>query len=286
MVDDDGVLRCVLGDGTHPPRTSPTSSCGSAVPHRPSTHPRTCRSPPVPPSGNWTFSSAPARPAIPAQGAPHLRPLGLPQHAMSRHRLLPPVPPAAPQGGGPSRHTDRGGSGAHLARHLRGRRGYARRGPVVTVAQYLLRNAGYSVPLTDGGQWSPEMTSAIRNWQHRHGLAVSPDGTMTAETWETLAPEAFRDTIHQGEAEGRSRRVRPPARSPGPLRRTSRRSGPTWRPCGRNQVAWSPHLRQPSRRDRDACAHRGRLEDLARSAARRAGGGAVRLRFPTGRLAG
>ncbi|KAB1162324.1 peptidoglycan recognition protein family protein [Micromonospora sp. DT46] len=62
-------------------------------------------------------------------------------------------------------------------------------GPVVTVAQYLLRNAGYPVPLTDGGQWSPEMTSAIKDWQHRHGLAVSPDGTMTAGTWETLAPE-------------------------------------------------------------------------------------------------
>ncbi|TDB94961.1 N-acetylmuramoyl-L-alanine amidase [Micromonospora fluostatini] len=62
-------------------------------------------------------------------------------------------------------------------------------GPVGAVAQYLLRNAGYTIPLTDGGGWSPEMTSAIKDWQHKHGLEVSPNGTVTAETWETLAPE-------------------------------------------------------------------------------------------------
>ncbi|HZM81879.1 MAG TPA: N-acetylmuramoyl-L-alanine amidase [Candidatus Limnocylindrales bacterium] len=64
-------------------------------------------------------------------------------------------------------------------------------GPVTNLAQYLLRNAGYAIVPT--GVWSSAMTLAIQDWQTRHGLTVSPDGTMTAETWETLAPELDKD---------------------------------------------------------------------------------------------
>jgi len=64
-------------------------------------------------------------------------------------------------------------------------------GPVVKLAQWLLRNAGYDIVPT--GVWSSAMTLAIQDWQTRHGLVVSPDGTMTAQTWETLAPELDKD---------------------------------------------------------------------------------------------
>jgi peptidoglycan hydrolase-like protein with peptidoglycan-binding domain len=59
-------------------------------------------------------------------------------------------------------------------------------GPVVTVAQWLLKNAGYAI--TPTAVWSSAMTAAIQDWQAKHGLVVSPDGTMTDGTWETLAP--------------------------------------------------------------------------------------------------
>lgn len=71
--------------------------------------------------------------------------------------------------------------------------GMQQSGPVVTAAQYLLRNAGYQIALSNGGEWSAEMTPVIKNWQEKHGLTVSADGTMTAETWETLAPELNED---------------------------------------------------------------------------------------------
>jgi N-acetylmuramoyl-L-alanine amidase/Putative peptidoglycan binding domain len=69
-------------------------------------------------------------------------------------------------------------------------------GPVVRLAQYLLHNAGYDIVAT--GVWSSAMTLAIQDWQAKHGLAVSPDGTMTAQTWQTLAPELDKDAT--GEA--------------------------------------------------------------------------------------
>jgi hypothetical protein len=64
-------------------------------------------------------------------------------------------------------------------------------GPVVRLAQYLLRNAGYAIEPT--GAWSAAMTAAVQDWQAEHGLEISPDGTMTDATWETLPPELDKD---------------------------------------------------------------------------------------------
>jgi len=69
-------------------------------------------------------------------------------------------------------------------------------GPVVRLAQYLLRERGYAIAVT--GAYSAAMTAAIQDWQARHGLVVSPDGTMTGPTWETMAPELGHDAT--GEA--------------------------------------------------------------------------------------
>lgn len=62
-------------------------------------------------------------------------------------------------------------------------------GPVVRVAQWLLRHRGYDIGVTGPAVWSPAMTAAIQDWQAKNGLPISADGTMTTETWETLAPE-------------------------------------------------------------------------------------------------
>jgi N-acetylmuramoyl-L-alanine amidase/Putative peptidoglycan binding domain len=64
-------------------------------------------------------------------------------------------------------------------------------GPVVKLAQWLLKNAGYAIVPT--GVWSSAMTLAIQDWQAKHGLPVSPDGNMTGATWESLAPELDKD---------------------------------------------------------------------------------------------
>ncbi|WP_246002001.1 peptidoglycan recognition protein family protein [Allorhizocola rhizosphaerae] len=66
-------------------------------------------------------------------------------------------------------------------------------GPVVRAAQWLLRHRGYELPVTGPATWSPAMTAAIQDWQTKNGLPASPDGTMTTETWETLAPELDKD---------------------------------------------------------------------------------------------
>ncbi len=64
-------------------------------------------------------------------------------------------------------------------------------GPVVRVAQWLLRHRGYDIAVT--GAWSAAMTAAIQDWQTKNGLPASPDGTMTTGTWETLVPDLGRD---------------------------------------------------------------------------------------------
>ncbi|WP_377438003.1 N-acetylmuramoyl-L-alanine amidase [Plantactinospora sp. GCM10030261] len=60
-------------------------------------------------------------------------------------------------------------------------------GPVVRVAQYLLAHRGYAVPVT--GVFDAATVAAVQDWQARNGLPVDVDATLTAATWETLAPE-------------------------------------------------------------------------------------------------
>ncbi|WP_020522223.1 peptidoglycan recognition protein family protein [Catelliglobosispora koreensis] len=64
-------------------------------------------------------------------------------------------------------------------------------GPVVRVAQWLLKYRGYNIAVT--GAWSAAMTAAIQDWQIRNGLPPSPDGTITNATWDCLVPELDKD---------------------------------------------------------------------------------------------
>jgi peptidoglycan hydrolase-like protein with peptidoglycan-binding domain len=56
---------------------------------------------------------------------------------------------------------------------------------VIAVAQYLLRAQGY--PLTPNSTFDAATVAAIQDWQARQGLAVSSDGTITEQTWQSLA---------------------------------------------------------------------------------------------------
>ncbi|MFG3298012.1 N-acetylmuramoyl-L-alanine amidase [Micromonospora chersina] len=64
-------------------------------------------------------------------------------------------------------------------------------GPVVKVAQYLLTFRGYTVPVT--GVFDAATVAAVQDWQARNGIPVDIDATLTAPTWETLAPELEKD---------------------------------------------------------------------------------------------
>ncbi len=59
-------------------------------------------------------------------------------------------------------------------------------GPVVRLGQYLLNNAGYSLPVD--GVFSSAMVKAVQDFQAQHGIAVDADATFTGPTWEALAP--------------------------------------------------------------------------------------------------
>ncbi|QLQ36024.1 peptidoglycan recognition protein family protein [Micromonospora robiginosa] len=60
-------------------------------------------------------------------------------------------------------------------------------GPVVRLAQQLLTLRGYPVPVT--GVFDAATVAAVQDWQARNGIPVDVDATLTAATWETLAPE-------------------------------------------------------------------------------------------------
>lgn len=62
--------------------------------------------------------------------------------------------------------------------------------PAVRVAQYLLADRGYAVSPT--GVFDAATVAAVQNWQARNGIPVDVDATLTAATWETLAPELNR----------------------------------------------------------------------------------------------
>ncbi|HEY0698207.1 MAG TPA: N-acetylmuramoyl-L-alanine amidase [Micromonospora sp.] len=64
-------------------------------------------------------------------------------------------------------------------------------GPVVRVAQYLLAHRGYAVPVN--GVFDAATVAAVQDWQARNGIPVDVDATLTAPTWETLAPELDKD---------------------------------------------------------------------------------------------
>ncbi|GHJ07832.1 hypothetical protein TPA0907_21990 [Micromonospora humidisoli] len=63
--------------------------------------------------------------------------------------------------------------------------------PGVQVAQYLLAHRGY--PVTPSGTFDAATVAAVGDWQARNGIPVDVDATLTAPTWETLAPELDRD---------------------------------------------------------------------------------------------
>jgi hypothetical protein len=58
-------------------------------------------------------------------------------------------------------------------------------GRVITVAQYLLRAQGY--PLTPNSTFDAATVAAVQDWQAKQGLPVSTDGTITEQTWQSLA---------------------------------------------------------------------------------------------------
>jgi hypothetical protein len=64
-------------------------------------------------------------------------------------------------------------------------------GPVVEVAQYLLNNAGYDLPVD--GDFSTAMNSVVADFQTRAGVPVTPDATFDTATWEALAPPLGKD---------------------------------------------------------------------------------------------
>ncbi len=64
-------------------------------------------------------------------------------------------------------------------------------GPVVEIAQYLLKARGYA--LTPDGVFGSGTTAAIQDWQAKQGLPVDPDATMTTATWDSLVPVLGKD---------------------------------------------------------------------------------------------
>lgn len=58
------------------------------------------------------------------------------------------------------------------------------------VVQYLLTHRGYAVPLDS--TFDAATVAAVQDWQARNGIPVDVDATLTAPTWETLAPELDR----------------------------------------------------------------------------------------------
>ncbi|MGK5675381.1 peptidoglycan recognition protein family protein [Micromonospora sp. URMC 106] len=63
--------------------------------------------------------------------------------------------------------------------------------PSVRVAQYLLAHRGYAVPVNS--VFDAATVAAVQDWQYRNGIPVDVDATLTAPTWETLAPELDSD---------------------------------------------------------------------------------------------
>ena len=64
--------------------------------------------------------------------------------------------------------------------------------PIVQVAQYLLADRGY--PVAPSGTSTPTAPSPrSADLQARNGIPVDIDATLTAPTWETLAPELDSD---------------------------------------------------------------------------------------------
>ena len=63
--------------------------------------------------------------------------------------------------------------------------------PSVRVVQYLLAHRGY--PVTPNSTFDAATVAAVQDWQARNGIPVDVDATLTAPTWETLAPELGRD---------------------------------------------------------------------------------------------
>ncbi|MEU5945849.1 N-acetylmuramoyl-L-alanine amidase [Micromonospora sp. NPDC047465] len=64
--------------------------------------------------------------------------------------------------------------------------------PSVRVVQYLLAHRGYTVPVNS--VFDAATVAAVQDWQYRNGIPVDVDATLTAPTWETLAPELDKDT--------------------------------------------------------------------------------------------
>ncbi|MER5454589.1 N-acetylmuramoyl-L-alanine amidase [Micromonospora sp. NPDC002389] len=65
--------------------------------------------------------------------------------------------------------------------------------PTVRVAQHLLAHHGYPVEPT--GTFDPATVAAVQDWQARQALPVDVDATLTAATWETLAPDLGRGGV-------------------------------------------------------------------------------------------
>ncbi|MER7332921.1 MULTISPECIES: N-acetylmuramoyl-L-alanine amidase [unclassified Micromonospora] len=63
--------------------------------------------------------------------------------------------------------------------------------PSVRVVQYLLAYRGYTVPVNS--VFDAATVAAVQDWQFRNGIPVDVDATLTAPTWETLAPELDKD---------------------------------------------------------------------------------------------
>ncbi|MGA3564026.1 peptidoglycan recognition protein family protein [Melissospora conviva] len=63
--------------------------------------------------------------------------------------------------------------------------------PSVRVVQYLLAHRGYAV--TPNSTFDAATVAAVQDWQVRNGIPVDVDATLTAPTWETLAPELEKD---------------------------------------------------------------------------------------------
>lgn len=69
-------------------------------------------------------------------------------------------------------------------------------GPVVRVAQWLLKFRGYDIAVT--GAWSAAMTAAVQDWQSRNGITPQADGRLTDATWDSLVPELGKDATGDG----------------------------------------------------------------------------------------
>ncbi len=64
-------------------------------------------------------------------------------------------------------------------------------GPVVEVAQYLLKNLGYN--LVPDGNFGFDMNPIVADFQAKNGIPVDPDATFDRATWEALAPVLEKD---------------------------------------------------------------------------------------------